>query len=255
MKREIIENFKKLSKEFYRIQCKNWIQGTANGTGAAGKTLEHLLGKCDDTYSLPDYYGIELKTKTVGSFPYVGLFSMALDSAPLIMQHLWEKYGWSSKTDSRFRYFYTTLYGNKYVHVGKIYSFKLKVDYFSSKLRLCIYNNWSKKLDDTMSWSFDQLKLRLETKLSYLAFVHVRRWYMKDLQKYFFKYTDITFYHLKSFDQFLKMIEEGKIRVEIKLMCFKSGKLIGNMNDKGTTFVIEEPSLQELFDVIKLDEY
>ena len=37
------DNIKKLKTEFYKIQCKNWIENTEKGTSAAGKILENLL--------------------------------------------------------------------------------------------------------------------------------------------------------------------------------------------------------------------
>ena len=39
------EKIKQLLKEFYLIQCKNWVKSTGSGESAAGTTLEHLFGK------------------------------------------------------------------------------------------------------------------------------------------------------------------------------------------------------------------
>ena len=63
MKQKLDENIKKLLIEFYLIQCKGWVKSQGKGTSAAGMTLEYLLGKKEDSKALPDYYGIELKTK------------------------------------------------------------------------------------------------------------------------------------------------------------------------------------------------
>ena len=57
-----MNNLKRLSNEFYRIQCMNWIKNVGKGYSSAGKTLENILGKTDDYESLPDFDGIELKT-------------------------------------------------------------------------------------------------------------------------------------------------------------------------------------------------
>ena len=38
------ENIERLKKELYKIQCKNWIPSKGMGSGAAGRTLEELLG-------------------------------------------------------------------------------------------------------------------------------------------------------------------------------------------------------------------
>ena len=74
-----MSNLKRLSNEFYRIQCMNWIKNVGKGYSSVGKTLENILGKTDDYESLPDFDGIELKTKLDGSEPYVGLISIVPD--------------------------------------------------------------------------------------------------------------------------------------------------------------------------------
>ena len=40
----IIKEMQNLKTEIYKIQCKNWIASKSTGTGAAGRTLEILLG-------------------------------------------------------------------------------------------------------------------------------------------------------------------------------------------------------------------
>ena len=50
-----MSNLKRLSNEFYRIQCMNWIKNVGKGYSSAGKTLENILGKTDDYESLPDF--------------------------------------------------------------------------------------------------------------------------------------------------------------------------------------------------------
>mgnify|MGYP001057811738 FL=1 len=36
-----MNNLKRLSNEFYRIQCMNWIKNVGKGYSSAGKTLEN----------------------------------------------------------------------------------------------------------------------------------------------------------------------------------------------------------------------
>lgn len=71
----------------------NWIKNRGSGYSSAGKTLENILGKDDDIASLPDFQGVELKTKVDGSEPYIGLFSMVPDSQPLLINKILKTYG------------------------------------------------------------------------------------------------------------------------------------------------------------------
>ena len=49
------ENIEKLKKEFYKIQCKNWIPSKGHGSGAAGRTFEELLGVEENSDELLKY--------------------------------------------------------------------------------------------------------------------------------------------------------------------------------------------------------
>ena len=112
------DNIKKLKTEFYKIQCKNWIENTEKGTSAAGKILENLLLKEDDNLIIADYYGIELKTKLNYSEPHIGLFSMAPDNRPLAIKEILGKYGWPSKKDRKYKVFFGRFNGGDFNKVG-----------------------------------------------------------------------------------------------------------------------------------------
>lgn len=251
MKEKMYKNLKRLKKEFFVIQCRNWVASRAEGSGAVGLTLEKLLGKENDTIALPDYLGIELKTKLITSYPQISLFSMALDSKPLLMQHVWEKYGWKSGTDKKFKVFYATIYGHRYMKTKSRYCYKLIVDRKANVVRLGVWDKHTKILDDSMSWSFQELNRRLNAKLMYLSVVHAQKNIAKG--KEFFKYLDISFYKLRNFDMFLYLIEKGEIFVSITLSYFKKGPQTGKMNDKGSCFIINEKSLTLLFEKIDVD--
>lgn len=245
---EILQAIKKLKLEFYKIQCRNWIPNQGSGFGSAGRTLEILLQKEEDQLILPDYHGIEIKTKLERSEPYIGLFSMALDNKPLEMKRLLKIGGYPDKTHPEFKVFHVGVSGNFRKKVGYRYSYQLKVDYLYKVVRLYIYDRYNHLIEWNMSWSFEQLQSRLEHKLQYLAFVPVKRWNLEG--KIYFKYINITFFKLKGFSTFLKLIEDGTIRVMFKLSYFKSGEHFGEFHDHGTSFEIKEEDLELLFDVI-----
>ncbi len=252
MKAEIIKNIKKLDIEFYKIQCKNWIPSVGTGYSGAGKTLENLLGKADDNLILPDYLGIELKTKQDGSEPFIGLFSMALDNKPLQTKRLLNIAGWPSKNNPKCKVFYATINEKDRTYIGEKHSFQLKTDYTAKVVKLCIYDHFHMEMINDLSWSFEQLKCRLEKKLSYLALINVKRWFSKEQNQVYYKYYKITYYKLISFERFLNLIVNGTIRVNIKISYYKSGSRIGEIHDKGSTFEISEEDLEKLFQKIEL---
>lgn len=55
-------------------------------------------------------------------------------------------------------------------------------------------------------------------------------------------------YKLKSFDTFLDLINQGKIRIDIQLGVFRSGSKIGQEHDHGISFGIRECDLLKLYD-------
>ena len=74
MNQEILKKMQELLKQFYRIQSMNWIATKANGYGGAGQTLEILLKKAIDRDILPDYHGIEIKTKQTVSYTHLDVY-------------------------------------------------------------------------------------------------------------------------------------------------------------------------------------
>lgn len=248
--KKVYEVMERLQIEFYKIQCMNWIPSKSNGTGAAGRTFEILLNKKADKEVLPDYYGVELKTQIAGSKFCMSLFSMAFDNKPMEMQRLVSTYGYPDKTHPEFKVFQISVTGNSRKKVGFQYFFQLKVDYQDSVIRLLIFNRYGDLLDQKMSWSFKQLKSRLEHKLSYLAFIPTKKWNLNE--KIYFKYLDIYFYQLRDFNIFLKLVEQGIITVTFKLGYYKSGEHYGEIYDHGTSFEIRSSNLDLLFERVFL---
>lgn len=248
MKQEILIKMQDLAKKYYKIQTMNWIQSKGDGFGGAGITLEYLLGKLADNDILPDYHGIELKTTQINS-KYntpIGLFSMALDNQPLQMQYLYETYGWPSKNDSNQKVFYAKINAD-YSRCTRRCSFKLYVNYEKECVELRIYDHYNKeRIKKELSWSFYHLKLRLETKLTYLCVAEVLKYYRTHNESYYYKFQEISFYELKSFEKFLELIEDGTINVHIKITSRQKGEQ-WEMYDKGTTFEIYKEDIEKLF--------
>lgn len=250
------EKIKQLLKEFYLIQCKGWVKSTGSGKSAAGTTLEHLFGKQEDTLPLPDYLGIELKTKLITSNYNVRLFSAVLDNKPDLMNKLWKLCSWKCTRNGGTRELYDDFNAIDYSNTHRKYAFKMYVNYEKECVELLLYNNWNKKnVNIDMSWSFRELEQRLKIKLSYMALVHAEKFVNKETKEEKFKYLDMTIYKLRSFDVFLKLLEQGIISVNLKMYPFKEPERQDKFRNRETTFCISQENLSLLFEKIDTSDY
>ena len=70
---------------------------------------------------------------------------------------------------------------------------------------------------------------------------------------YYFKYYKMTLFRFKNLTSFLKAIENGYIRMNIKINFYNKEPYYGKLHNKGTTFEIMEDNFKEIFDVINLE--
>lgn len=246
---DIMKEIKRLDVELYKIQCRNWVPSLGHGSGAAGKTLEELLGKNEDRYVLPDYNGIELKTRSDYSAYPVHLFSCAFDNRPLEMQRLLKFAGYPDKKYPEFRVFNVRVNAVSDKKVGK-FTHRIYVNYEKEEVELRVKYSKSGDFYTKMSWSFMELKSRLLHKMRYVAIVNVRKERVKEQD--YFRFYNHSFYKLKGFDEFLSLIDSGDISVSFKLTYYHSGERFGEYQDKGTGFEVSYESILKLFDKIEL---
>ena len=89
MKQSIID----LNKEFQRIKSMGLIESKRKGATGIGYTFECLLNKQEESFDIPDYKGIEIKTKYIYSRGKIHLFCAAPDGDYLFEnKRLVEKY-------------------------------------------------------------------------------------------------------------------------------------------------------------------
>ena len=70
-----------------------------------------------------------------------------------------------------------------------------------------------------------------------------------------FKYLDMTIYKLKSFDTFLKLLEQGKINVDLKMYLYNEPERQDKFRNRETTFCISQENLTLLFEKIDTSDY
>jgi len=243
------ENINLLIEKFQNIKNKGYIKSVQKGSGSVGLTLEEALGKKAEKSSNPDYMGIELKAKKSISHNTISLFNLVPDSYKNVIDDIRRKYGYPDKDLSQYNVFNLTISCSEFHYVkGKKYIYTLKIDYQKQKVIFQVYNSTFKLIDETISWSFESIENKLKQKLTYLAIIEAKRKY--ELQKEYFKYTKMTIYKLKGLEEFLELLEKGKIQITFKIGIYKTKDRYGETYYHGTAFCINENYIKELFQEI-----
>ena len=77
------EKFIELKREFLIISKKGYIKGITNNYSSIGRTFENELRLPENEFSVPDYYGIEIKTRRAYSKSAITLFNATPDGEDL----------------------------------------------------------------------------------------------------------------------------------------------------------------------------
>lgn len=240
------QNIVVLKSKFKEIKSKGWIEASSNGRGNVGITFEKELGLSPNRSENPDFNGIEIKTKQNNLYKYVTLFSSTFDGPfPFEMKRISENYGMYDEICTGAKVFFGIVRADEFTKIGKKWKFKLEVDYIEKRVYLVVYDNNNVIIDKQSYWSFELLRKRLETKLTYLAFVFAKRKFCHN--KVYFLYYDIKWLKLRDFETFLFLLEKGIIRVSFKVGVYRSGPKRGKYYDHGTSFEIQSDDIDCLF--------
>ena len=240
------EVIKQLKKEFEKISKKGYIKGIYNNSASIGRTFENELNLPRNVIEMPDYNGIEIKTRRTYSKSPITLFTAVPDGEnPQEVERLKNTYGYPYKKDKLYKALYTNVYGNIKNFGGVKYQYKLDVNRKENKIYLCVYDKYDKLLERKVYWSFIYLESKIMLKLQTLALVNA--WTNEKDGWNYFKYYKIEFYRLKNFETFLNLIETGVISITFKVDIHKDKERYGQTYDHGCSFDIQEKDLQKLY--------
>lgn len=232
------------------VDKNKWYKAVGKGSASVGLTLEALLGKQRENFEWPDYHGIELKTKYSTRENYITLFNAAPDSYLFEIKRLVAMYGYPGKDMPNYKVLNVGVLGNRKTKIPSGYYFKLTINRKTEQVILNVYDQNQALVDYDCAWSFQMLKEKLERKLSLMAFIKAERKWNELERAVYFKYNEVKFFKLKSFDYFVKLLENGKIKITFKIGVYKSGNKKGQIYDHGTSFTIKEANLCYLFEQI-----
>lgn len=232
------ENFKALRAEFITIKNKGLIKSLRKGTTGAGFTFETLLNKKEDASFLPDYKGIELKTKLGYSKSPLTLFNcIPKRNKKSAINYILENYSWkTSENINIFSYEVGCSKNDKKYN----FSFKLEIDYLAKQIVMKSYKD-NIFYENVCYWDFKDLEKKLNIKLKYLAIVLAYP-YKVDGDLYY-KYLKMTMYKLKGFFEFLELIKNGKINIHFYMKKNKENVI----DNHGVSFRINNNNIEDLF--------
>lgn len=244
------ENIAMLKEKFNDIKRLGYVKTVRKGSTGVGATFEALLGKVEESFEIPDYYGIEIKTKRAYSKSYITLFNAVPTGSTFHeTKRLRDNYGYPSKRDKKLKRLYAEFFYNQITKVGLWYYFELKINKEKGKLFLIVYDYKKELIDESTYWDLDILKEKLERKLQILALI--KAWTNKIDNVEYFKYFKMNIYVLKSFDNFIQAIIDGKIKVMLKIDSYIDPEKYGNVDEHGVGFAISEDALTDVFDLHK----
>lgn len=240
---------KELYEIFDSIKRMGWVKSIRNDWGGIGRTFEHLLGSNENNFEIPDYNGIEIKTKRAYSSSNITLFSCAPEVPHYHeIERLRNLYGYPDSIDKNYKILNTSVCCNEISKVGLYFYFKLKIDKHKKKIFLLIFDSYKNLIEDKVYWDFDTLYEKLYRKLEYMALA--KALVKRKNKEEFFKFYKLTIYKLKSFDTFINCINNGEIKISFRIGIYKSGKYKGKIYDHGTSFNISETNLTKIYDLI-----
>ena len=246
------EDFIELEEKFRKIKSMGWIESTRSGDTGIGKLFEDLIEKEEDNKALPDFKEIEIKTKREASKSMTTLYTKAPDYPKGVNTFLRESFGNEIVGYPGMKELHTTINAVDFnTHKGG-YDFKIDIDKVNKRLTLVVRNhNTGKIVYDGAYWSFNNISNSLKEKLKYIAIINGSE--KRENGKNYFKYNDMVFITGLTFENFLKGLENGDIKVDIRIGVYKTGKNKGKNHDHGTGFRITIENLSKYANTIKLD--
>ena len=250
VKFNIDDSIRLLRGKFLEISSLGYVETVRNGSTGVGATFENLIGKIEDKLELPDYKGIEIKTKRAYSKSDICLFNASpKGKTECETKRIRDRFGYPDKKDRTLKRFGGKINAKELVKVGLFYRFILKIDRKAKKIILCVYDWNDVCIDDSSYWDFDDLYEKLKCKLSVLTLV--KAWTNNINGVEHFKYYKMNIYILKSFDAFIEALENGFIRVSFKIGNHYELERYGDVQAHGVGFVIKEEDLDKIFDIYR----
>ena len=149
--KNIEENINMLKKKFLEIKGMGYVKSVRKGSTGIGATFESLLDKEIDSLEIPDFGGIEIKTRRGYSKSLISLFN-AVPTGSFVyeVKRLRDLYGYRDPKDYALKCLNTEIDAIELVKVGVLYYFKLRIDRNKERLILEVYDKELELIDESI---------------------------------------------------------------------------------------------------------
>jgi len=239
-----MKNINLLVYKLKNIMREKWIKVDGNSCGGIGLKIESLLGVNSNNLEYPDFEGIEIKTKTSSTYQFLTLFHATPDNSFFEIKRIYNRFGYPNKKNKNRKNFNVSVYNKKETKLIK-YNFFLFIDDLNQKVKMLVLNRNGELVESRVSWSFSMLENKFQRKFNQFCLINIIT--KKICGVTFFSIKDFRIYKSKSFKSFIDLIKTDKIRITFKIGSFCSGKRVGEIHDRGTSFDLDIKYVEDLF--------
>ncbi|MHB1663917.1 MAG: MvaI/BcnI family restriction endonuclease [bacterium] len=221
-----------LKEKLTKIKAAGFIKTHRKNDTGIGKTLEDLLGIKENNLQTPDVGDIELKAKRIDSASMLTIATKSPNPRG-INKVLFLEYKYPDKEG--YMNLHSTVYGSR----ENPQSFK--VIFEDEKLIL------KNKLNIDAYWSISIFNDVLKAKSDQILLVFAESRGEKKSVNEEFHYIEAYLLSSLNMDKFKSAIENDKLKIDIRIGVYRSGKKKGQYHDHGTAFRINKRDFLELF--------
>lgn len=241
-------NKEKIIAGFKKVKNLGFVESNRSHNTGIGKTFEDYLGVVENNDRLPDFEGYEVKTKRETSNSFSTLFTKSPSHPQGVNSYLRDTYGSSYPENPRMKKLHTSIFAHQGNTFNGKYSFRLINDKENRKVKISISSLVDGSLiDDSVYYTYDDLEYALKNKLKNLFFVFATCKHDEESGKELFHFSSAEIYETPSLENFLTLLDEGKIMYDIRIGSYKSGRNIGKPHDHGSGFRIKPIDLVRLY--------
>lgn len=226
-------SLKKLKEKLKKVKMMGFVKTHRAHDAGIGKTLEDLLGIKENNLRLPDSGDVELKAKRIDSGSMLTIATKSPEPIG-VNRILFEKYKYLDK-EGHFN-LHSTVCGSRKNRQSFRVVFEDEKLVLKNKFKIKVY--WPISIFD------DILKAKSDKIL--LVFAETKGEQKTKNEK--FHFTEAYLLSNLNINKFKSAVESDKLKIDIRIGAYRSGKNKGKYHDHGTGFRINKKDFPYIFD-------
>ncbi len=228
-----MNEYDELIQKLKAIKEIGYIKTHRSGNTGVGKTLEDLLGISENNIPGPNAAMIELKSARKNTTSMLTLFTKS-SLPPKANSLLLQRFGYESAKSNKRKELHTTVNAKEFNKIKGEFGFKLDIE--KDRINLITTNK-----EIVGFWDKEILKKSFERKLPKLLYVKAETKGIGSNEEFW--YNEAWLLSGFNFDNFIQLLKEGTILVDIRIGQYSTGK----PHDHGTGFRVFPDKLDFCF--------